>query len=114
VHEVKRPDIAGLMEKLSYKPADTNRTFGLLRKMFNMAEVWGYPPDGANPYRHAPMYPAGKSTRLIDDEEMVRIFRHLEALEAEGGALRYSAGYPPAIRICRATFGNLHAAMGLD
>jgi len=41
VYDVKRPDIAGLMEKLSYKPADANRTFGVLRKMFNMAEVWG-------------------------------------------------------------------------
>jgi len=30
------------------------------------------------------MYPAGKATRLINDEEMVRVFRHLDELEAEG------------------------------
>ncbi|MNT51398.1 hypothetical protein D3C72_1883620 [compost metagenome] len=30
------------------------------------------------------MFPAVKATRLINDEEMVRIFRHLEHLEAEG------------------------------
>ncbi|MAK75096.1 MAG: integrase [Pseudomonadales bacterium] len=84
VHDVKRPDIAGLMEKLSYKPAEANRTFGVLRKMFNLAEVWGYRPDGTNPCRHVPMYPAGRATRLISDEEMVRIFRHLDKLEAEG------------------------------
>jgi hypothetical protein len=30
------------------------------------------------------MYPPGKETRLIVDEEMVRIFRQLEKLEAEG------------------------------
>jgi len=84
VYDVKRPDIAGLMEKMAHKPGDANNTFGVLRKMFNMAEVWGYRPDGSNPCRHVPMYPAGKSTRLINDEEMVRIFRHLEALEADG------------------------------
>ena len=39
VQDVKRPDIAGLMEKLAYKPAEANNTFGVLRKMFNLAEV---------------------------------------------------------------------------
>jgi len=96
VYDVKRPDIAGLMEKLSYKPADANRTFGVLRKMFNMAEVWGYRPDGSNPCRHVPMYPAGKATRLITDEEMVRIFRRLEEVEAQG--LEHYA-IPLAIRL---------------
>jgi len=95
-HEIKRPDIAALMEKLSYKPADANHTFGVLRKMFNMAEVWGYRPDGSNPCRHVPMYPAGKATRLINDEEMARIFRHLEEIETEG--LEYYA-IPLAIRL---------------
>lgn len=84
VQDVKRPDIAALMKKLAYKPAEANRTFGVLRKMFNLAEVWGYRPDGTNPCRHVPMFPAGKVTRLINDEEMVRIFRHLEHLEAQG------------------------------
>ena len=35
VQDVKRPDIAGLMEKLAYKPAEANNAFGVLRKMFN-------------------------------------------------------------------------------
>ncbi|MBN0690754.1 integrase arm-type DNA-binding domain-containing protein, partial [Pseudomonas aeruginosa] len=65
VHDVKRPDIAGLMEKLAYKPTEANKTFGVLRKMFNLAEVWGFRPDGTNPCRHVPMYPPGKETRLI-------------------------------------------------
>lgn len=41
-------------------------------------------PDGTNPCRHFPMYPPGKETQLIVDDELVRIFRHLEHLEAEG------------------------------
>jgi len=96
VHDVKRPDIAGLMEKLSSTPAAANSTFSVLRKMFNMAEVWGYRPDGSNPCRHIPMFPQGKATRLINDEEMVRIFRHLEELETDG--VEYYA-IPLAIRL---------------
>ncbi|MBP6761545.1 MAG: site-specific integrase, partial [Thauera sp.] len=84
VQDVKRPDVAALMKKLAYKQAEANRTFGVLRKMFNLAEVWGLRRDGTNPCRHVPMYPPGKETRLIVDDELVRIFRHLEHLEAEG------------------------------
>jgi len=70
VLDVKHPDIFGLMEKLSYKPTEANQAFGVLRKMFNLAEVWGYPLDGTNPCRHFPMFPPGKETRLIVDGEL--------------------------------------------
>ena len=72
------------MKKLAYKPREANKTFGVLRKMFNLAEVWGLRPDGTNPCRHVPDVPAGQETRLIVDDELVRIFRQLEHLEAEG------------------------------
>ena len=84
VQDVKRPEIAGLMEKLSYKQTEANKVFSVLRKMFNMAEVWGYRPDGTNPCRHVPMFPAGKSTHLISEEEMGNLFRQLDKIEAEG------------------------------
>lgn len=84
VQDVKRPDIAGMMKKMAHKPADANRTFGVMRRMFNLAEVWGYRSDGTNPCRHVPMYPNGKATHLISDEDMGRIFRQLDRLEAEG------------------------------
>jgi len=84
VQDVKRPDIAGMMKKMAHKPADANRTFGVMRRMFNLAEVWGYRSDGTNPCRHVPMYPNGKATHLISDEDMGRIFHQLDKLEAEG------------------------------
>ncbi len=49
-----------------------------------LADVWGLRPDGTNPCRHVPMYPPGKETPLIVDDELMRIFRQLEHLEAEG------------------------------
>mgnify|MGYP002652522042 CR=1 FL=1 len=84
VHEVTRNDITALMKRMEKSPTQANRVLSLVRKMFNLAEVWGLRPDGTNPCRHVPMYPPGKETRLIVDEEMVRLFRHLEKLEAEG------------------------------
>ena len=84
VHGVKRPDIAALMDKLSYKKTEANKVFSVLRKMFDMAEVWGYRPDGTNPCRHVPMFPAGKSTHLMSDEDMGKLFRQLDKTEAEG------------------------------
>ncbi len=64
VHDVKRPDVAGLMEKLSYKQTEANKAFSILRKMFNLAEVWGYRPDGTNPCRHVPMFSAPTSSSI--------------------------------------------------
>ena len=84
VQDVKRSDVAAAMKKMAHKPADANRTFSVMRRMFNLAEVWGHRPDGTNPCRHVPTFPNGKATHLISDEDMGKLFRHLERLEAEG------------------------------
>jgi hypothetical protein len=39
VKDLKRPSVAALMKKLAYKQAEVNRTFGILRKIFKLAEV---------------------------------------------------------------------------
>jgi hypothetical protein len=83
VQDVKRPDIAGLMEKLAYKPTEANKAFSVLRKMFNLAEC------GASAGRHQsvpprPDVPAGKETHLISDEDMGKLFRQLDKIEAKG------------------------------
>ncbi len=62
-----RPDVATAMKKMAHKPAEANRAFSVMRKMFNMAEVWGDRLDGTNPCRHVPMYPSGKATHFISD-----------------------------------------------
>ncbi|MBF9264533.1 tyrosine-type recombinase/integrase [Paracidovorax cattleyae] len=84
VQDVKRPDVAAMMMKMAHKPADANRTFSVMRRMFNLAEVWGYRPDGTNPCRHVQMFPNGKATHLISDEDMGKLFRHLDRIEAQG------------------------------
>ncbi len=84
VQDVKRSDVAAAMKQMAHKPADANRTFSVMRRMFSLAEVWGYRPDGTNPCRHVPTFPNGKATHLISDEDMGKLFRHLERIEAEG------------------------------
>jgi len=41
VADVTRADISSLMKKMSKFPTNANRVLSAVRKMFNMAEVWG-------------------------------------------------------------------------
>nr|BAE94498.1 integrase [Acidovorax sp. KKS102] len=72
------------MKRMERSPTQANRVLSLVRKMFNLAELWGYRPDGSNPCRHVPKYPEKGSTRLITDEQMVSLFAYLDKAEAEG------------------------------
>lgn len=84
VPDVTRPDIADLTTKLAKTRTTANRVLAVVRKMFNMAEVWGLRPDGSNPCRHIPKYPERGKTRLINDAELKRLFEYLNRAEAEG------------------------------
>lgn len=83
VPDVTRADIVGLMTWMVNSPTTANRVVACLRKMFNMAEVWGYRPDGSNPCRHVPMYPERGRTRYINDDELRRIYAYLDRADAE-------------------------------
>lgn len=84
VSDVTRADISSLMKKMSRVPTSANRVLSVIRKMFNMAEVWGMRPDGSNPCRHIPKYPERGKTRLITDAELKRLYAYLNKAEAEG------------------------------
>ena len=83
VADVTRLDVTALMKRKEKSPIQANRVLGCIRKMFNLAELWGYRPDGSNPCRHVPKYPEKGSTRLITDEQMVSLFAYLDKAEAE-------------------------------
>ena len=65
VPEITRMDVIALMKRKEKSPIQANRVLGCIRKMFNLAELWGYRPDGSNPCRHVPKYPEKGTTRLI-------------------------------------------------
>lgn len=83
VREVTRSDVSSLTSRMKKTPVTANRVLSCLRKMFNMAEVWGFRDDGTNPCRHIPKYPETGKTRLITDDEMVRLFAYLERADLE-------------------------------
>ena len=83
VREVTRSDASTLITWMKKTPVTSNRVLACLRKMFNMSEVWGFRQDGTNPCRHLPQYPESGKTRLITDNEMVRLFAYLERADAE-------------------------------
>ena len=83
VREVTRSDVSSLITRMKKTPTTANRVLSCLRKMFNMAEVWGLRDDSTNPCRHIPKYPENGKTRLITDDEMVRLFGYLERADVE-------------------------------
>ncbi|TAJ61836.1 site-specific integrase [Variovorax sp.] len=84
VADVTRLDVTALMKRKEKSPIQANRVLGCIRKMFNLAELWGYRPDGSNPCRHVPKYPEKGKTRLITDAQMALLFAYLEKADAEG------------------------------
>jgi integrase len=84
VADVKRSDVADLVGRLRATPTAANHCLSLLRKMFNLAELWGLRPDGTNPCRHIKKYTGSKRTRLITDEELTRLYAYLDRADAEG------------------------------
>lgn len=82
--DVTRADISALMKRMANSPTNANRVLAVVRKMFNMAEVWGLRPDGSNPCRHVPKYPERGKTRLITDAELRRLYEYLDRADAEG------------------------------
>ena len=83
VPEVQRKDIAALHHGLRDKPYQANRTLGVLSKMFNLAEVWGWRPDGSNPCRHVKRYKEHKRERFLSPEETERLGQVLRDVEEE-------------------------------
>ncbi len=84
VHEVTRANISEFMTGMADRPIIANRTLALLRKMFNLAELWGYRPDGSNPCRHVQKYAEKGSTRFITDEDMRKLYAYLDQADREG------------------------------
>jgi integrase len=84
VPDLARADVTAMMRNHAHTPTTANRLLACLRKMLNMAEVWGYRPDGSNPCRHVPKFREGSKTRYITDEELALLYAYLDLADAEG------------------------------
>lgn len=84
VPDVTRAHITTMMRDMARIAVTANRVLACVRKMFNMAEVWGYRPDGSNPCRHVPRYREDGSTRFITNSELAQLYKYLDRANEEG------------------------------
>jgi len=84
VPDVTRVHVMDMMRDMARIAVTANRALACLRKMLNMAEVWGYRPDGSNPCRHVPKYREDGETRYITNSELARLYAYLDRADAEG------------------------------
>jgi len=82
VKDITRTDVAKLITDLAETPAMANKVLTLLSKAFNLAEVWGWRPEGTNPCRHVGRYREEGRDRYLSESELRRLGKVLT--EAEG------------------------------
>ncbi|OIQ75833.1 putative prophage CPS-53 integrase [mine drainage metagenome] len=81
VAEVSRQDVARLHHDRRSTPYLANRILAVLSKLFNLAEAWGYRPDGSNPCRHVEKFPERKRERFLSADELSALGEALAAYE---------------------------------
>lgn len=113
VQDVTRPHIADLIGSMQATPTAANNLLSLLRKMFNLAEVWGYRPDGSTPAGmcHAirsDLEPASSPTRRCVACSPTWIRPNVRAWSTRSSCWRsgFSSPSPRASQISSACAGN--------
>ncbi len=84
VADITRADVLKLHAEIgrTHKTI-ANRVRSLLSKAFNLAEIWGWRPDGSNPCRHVAKFPEQEMERILSPEELRRLGDALNAAERE-------------------------------
>ena len=95
IPDLVRADVSRFHHAFRNTPYQANRALGVLSKMMNMAEVWGLRLDGSNPCRHIKKYKEKKRKRYLNYDELERLGRVLEQIEADGSV------FPPAVAAIR-------------
>jgi Site-specific recombinase XerD len=106
VPDVTRAHVSRLHHSLRDTPYQANRVLAVVSKMFNLAERWGFRPDGSNPCRHIERFAEAKRERMLSTEELARL----------GDALTTYRGSPyavAAVKLLVFTGARLSEVLGL-
>ena len=110
VADVEHKDILAFHNKLHHMPTVANRAVDILVKMFNLADGWGWLPNGTNPCRGVSRFKVEKHERFLTREELYRLGQTLKAAPAEGLASTHAAA---AIRLLVLTGCRRNEILGL-
>jgi integrase len=83
VAHIARADIAEFHDAMAGTPTQANHTRGILNTAFNLAEVWGWRPEGTNPCRHVKKYKLEARERFLSETELGRLADALTQAEQE-------------------------------
>ncbi len=87
VAEITRSEIDRWHKSMKATPGAANRGRALLSKAMNLAEVWGWRPDGSNPVRHIKRFKESDGAeRFLSLAELRALGEALRAYEADGGS----------------------------
>ena len=78
VSEISKDDVAQAHFELADKPYQANRNLGVLSRIFNLCEVWGYRPEGTNPCRHVKKYKEKKRECFLTQAQIATLFSVLD------------------------------------
>ena len=73
------------MTELAETPAMANKVLTLLSKAFNLAEIWGWRPEGTNPCRHVGRFQEESRERFLSQSELSSLGQTLAEAEATWG-----------------------------
>ena len=77
VAKVTRRHILAFHTSLRHLPYRANRCLEIISKMFNLAELWEYRPDGTNPRKHIQKFKEKLRERYLTTDETRRLLKVL-------------------------------------
>ena len=90
VADVDREDIATIHSDLVSTPVMANRVRTILSKAFNLAELWGWRPEGTNPCRRVRPFKEQTRERYLSEQEMGRLGAVLDEAEKSWEVSRHA------------------------
>lgn len=84
VAELTRDQVARVHQGMSDMPYAANRALALLSKAMNLAELWGWRPEGANPCRNVRKFSETARKRFLSPSELGALGAVLAQAETEG------------------------------
>ncbi len=90
VVDITRAEIQALHTELAETPGMANLVRSQISKALNLAELWGWRPDGSNPCRHVKLYKIEKRERFLSETELARLSEVLAESERTQTVSPYS------------------------